>query len=202
MLLPSTKKQRDVLEYIRRFMLEQKYCPSYQQIARELGLRSKGAIAKHIEALEKQGFLKRIREGGSFRISLRQTTHAESFAQTIDFFDDLAEDSQPEKFSFSHDELGVESSREIKAYQVPDDSMLEFHICEGDIALFETRAFARDRDLVLVSVENNRLLFRKYFRRGARTELRPANENFETEFFASDKVCILGVFKVLIRPSN
>ncbi len=200
-MLPQTKRQRQVLDYITRFHNEHGYSPSYQQIARDFGLASKGAIAKHIDALEKQGLLTRTRVDGSFRIKLNYGNqnidsgfHVKLFTEA----DSNQEDSNS-TFEFSLASLGIDSSKEICAFIVKDDSLSDEMIAIGDVAIFEHRPFARDRDFVLALIDNEKLLFRKYFRRGAEIELRPANVDFESEYFGADRVIICGVFKGLLR---
>ena len=56
-----TRRQREVLDFIIRYIDGHGYEPSYQLIARELGVSSKAGIAKHIKALEEQGLLRRRR---------------------------------------------------------------------------------------------------------------------------------------------
>jgi repressor LexA len=54
---PRTRRQKEVLDFIKRYIEKHGYEPSYQQIARHLGVSSKAGIARHIESLENQGFL-------------------------------------------------------------------------------------------------------------------------------------------------
>lgn len=68
---PRTRRQKEVLEIITRYIKNHGYDPSYQQIARQLGVSSKAGIAKHVRALEEQGLLTRRRDGGKFNLELR-----------------------------------------------------------------------------------------------------------------------------------
>src|SRR5690348_5100613 len=65
-----TRRQREVLDFIIRYIDGHGYEPSYQLIARELGVSSKAGIAKHIKALEDQGLLLRRRENESFKLDI------------------------------------------------------------------------------------------------------------------------------------
>ena len=67
---PRTKRQKEVLDFITRYVTKNGYKPSYQQIARQLGVSSKAGIARHIQALESQGLISRRRENGSFALEL------------------------------------------------------------------------------------------------------------------------------------
>jgi len=65
-MLPRTKRQKEVLDFIISFRQREGHSPSYTQIASGLNVKSKATIAKHIMTLERQGLLKRRREDGLF----------------------------------------------------------------------------------------------------------------------------------------
>src|SRR5437588_6143129 len=67
---PRTQRQREILDYITRFIERHGYEPSYAQIARHFGVSSKATIAKHIAALEKRGLISRHHEDGAFGIEI------------------------------------------------------------------------------------------------------------------------------------
>lgn len=67
-LLPKTERQADVLNYIRDYSVRRGHQPSYTMIARFLGVGSRATVAKHIESLERQGLLKRVKRGGVFAL--------------------------------------------------------------------------------------------------------------------------------------
>ena len=70
-MLPRTQRQKDILDYITRFSERHGYEPSYAQIARHFGVKSRATIAKHIAALERRGLLMRKHEDGSFALNVK-----------------------------------------------------------------------------------------------------------------------------------
>src|SRR5690349_24801315 len=54
-----TKRQKQVLDFIAGFVEENRYCPSYEEIARGLDLASLATVHKHISVLESKNYLKR-----------------------------------------------------------------------------------------------------------------------------------------------
>lgn len=54
--LPKTKRQTEMLEFYISFRKMRGYIPSYSQIARHFGLRQRATVAKHFNALRRQGF--------------------------------------------------------------------------------------------------------------------------------------------------
>src|SRR5438105_10742081 len=70
-MLPRTQRQKEILDYITRFLAKHGYAPSYAQIARNFGVSSKATIAKHISALEKRGLIVREHEPGRFTLGVK-----------------------------------------------------------------------------------------------------------------------------------
>src|ERR1017187_9109799 len=54
-----TKRQKQVLDFIARFVDDNGYCPSFEEIARGLDLASLATVHKHISVLESKNYLKR-----------------------------------------------------------------------------------------------------------------------------------------------
>lgn len=55
-----TKRQKDTLDFIRQYWADFGYAPTYDAIAAGVGLRSKGGVARLINALEERGYVKRF----------------------------------------------------------------------------------------------------------------------------------------------
>ena len=204
---PQTKRQKEVLDIITRFIKNRGFKPSYQQIARELGVNSKGGIAKHIDALEKLGCVTRRRENGSFVLELRSEAAINEFICEIEWLDvpkdeDLAEDWEYEPLFVPKFMLGSQEEDRLRAFRVCDDAMLDEHICEGDVVLIERRGYARDGDLVVVLIEKTHAILQKYYRAGAKVELRPANPRFDSIILPADKIEIKGILHSVLRPAS
>lgn len=203
---PHTKRQKEVYDYIVQYADKHGYNPSYQQIARYLKLSSKAGIAKHIKALETQGLITRIRENGNFNLELRPPHLIEDVVCQIEWLnspktDSFVEDWENELLFIPKFLLGHYEPHNIRAFRAPNDSMIEENICEGDVILIEKRTFARDGDIVAALTENRRTVLKKFFRAGAKIELRPANEHYQPILLPADKVAVLGIFRSLLRPS-
>ena len=201
-----TKRQREILDYITHFIEEHGYEPSYQQIARRFRIASKSAIANHVAALERQGLLSRRNENGGFNLQLRrkQFSMPESICE-IEWLDVPAEGGYTEEWEqtpllVSRFMLGFLQPERIRAFRVRDDAMTEDHICEGDIALVEERSFARDGDCVVAVIEKERVVMERFYRSGARVELRPANKTCEILRLPANRVAVKGIFRALLRP--
>jgi len=202
---PRTKRQREVLDYITTFIEERGYEPSYQQIARHFRIASKSAIAKHIAALEHQGLLSRQRENGTFGLQLRPKTKVAEAVYEIPWLEIPLKDSDSEvweqdSFYLPDFMLGFADPDKIFAFRVRDDAMSGEHIREGDIALVEKRAYARDGDNVVAIYEDNLVVLKKYYRQGANIELLSASPNYPAITLSADEILIQGIVRGLLRP--
>lgn len=202
---PRTRRQKEVFDYIKQYVERYGSKPSYQMIARQLGVRSKAGIARHIKSLEAQGLLVRRRENGTFWLDLLQ---AESINQAIcevawldaPKIETVLEEWENEPLFVPRFLLGYQEPERLRAFRVPNEAMLEKHICEGDVALIERRSYARDGDIVAAAINHKRTVLKQFFRVGSSIELRPSNEAYETIKLPAHKIEILGVLRGLFRP--
>jgi len=201
-----TRRQREVLDFIVQYIDGHGYEPSYQLIARELGVSSKAGIAKHIKALEEQGFLQRRRENGSFKLDVGRNEVLSPSSFEVQWLDTTPNGREPEEwesnpFTVPLFMIGDVSSRSVRAYRVTDNSMSGKNICEGDIAIIETRSYLRDGDCAVVTIKRKETVLRQYYRDGSRIEMRPANDHYDVLRVPGEHVKINGVFRCLLRPA-
>ncbi len=201
---PRTRRQKEVFDYIKQYIENHGYEPSYQLIAWHLKVKSKAGVAKHIEALEAQGLLTRRRENGSFWLDLRPVdTIADAVCEVewlkIPRSEMYVENWENQPLFVPKFLLGDQEPERLRAFRVMSDAMSSEHICEGDIALIEKRPYARDGDIV-AALTNKRIVLKQFYREGAHIELRPTNHRYLTLKLPANKVEILGVYRGLIRP--
>jgi repressor LexA len=202
-----TRRQREVLDFIIRYIDGHGYEPSYQLIARELGVSSKAGIAKHIKALEEQGLLQRRRENGSFKLDIGRSEVVAPSSFEIKWLDAPMNGSQAELFESTSFTLplfmlGDLSPKSVCAFRVTDDSMSGKNICEGDIAIIESRSYLRDGDCAVVTLKRKETILRQYYREGSQIEMRPDNDEYEVLRVPGEHVKIHGVFRCLLRPAS
>ena len=53
----ATKKQQELLEYVREFINEHSYAPSYREIMNALNYKSVSTVAVHVDGLISKGIL-------------------------------------------------------------------------------------------------------------------------------------------------
>ena len=200
-----TRRQKEVFDYIKHYVEKYGNEPSYQMIARHLGVSSKAGIARHIKALETQGLITRRRENGSFWLDFGQSNSMSQAVCEIAWLEIpkaevYVEEWENEPLFVPRFMLGYQEPERLRAYRVPDDAMQDKHICEGDVVLIEKRSYARDGSVVVALVADKQVVLRQYSRAGAHSELSSGNDNYETLKIPANKIEILGVFRGLLRP--
>src|ERR687894_2146696 len=58
-MLPLTKRQREILDYLSEFIQQHGYAPSLEEVGRRFGLSSLATVHKHLTNLQDKGFIKR-----------------------------------------------------------------------------------------------------------------------------------------------
>ena len=65
---PVSKKQKEVLEYIKKEILRRGFPPAVREICQAVGLKSTSSVHAHLESLEKAGYIRRERSKDDERI--------------------------------------------------------------------------------------------------------------------------------------
>jgi len=207
-MLPRTQRQKEILDYIVRFRERRGHEPSYAQIAYHFGVKSRATIAKHIAALEKRGLLKREHEEGSFTLAVHIEESPSDALCEVPLLGRIAAGvpievvRDAETIAVPRFLLGRVRPERIYAVRVKGDSMIDEHICDGDIALIENRTQANDGEIVVALVGGTHATLKRLYRRGAEVELRPANSQLEPIKVPAYQVTVQGIFRGLLRPTG
>jgi repressor LexA len=189
-----TRRQKEVLEFMTRYIDSHGYRPSYQLIARHMGLRSRAGIGRIVRDLEHRGLLQRRRESGHFYIDVHRTANGGASKDTVEIswlFPTHQDPMQLPKLLLSGFDPAIIRLCRVNAY--PSE-----HILEDDIAMIEVRDFARDGQLTIVQHHRSEPMLRRIFRRGPSMELH-ADDETEPTVVTADRVKILGVYRGLLR---
>jgi repressor LexA len=98
--------------------------------------------------------------------------------------------------------LGRVRPEKVYALRVKGDSMIDEHICDGDIALIENRTEARDGEIIVALIGGARATLKRLYRFGQEVELRPANSQLAPIRLPAAQVQVQGIFRGLLRPAR
>ena len=165
------------------------YSPSFEEIARGMGLKSLATVHKHVANLEKKGLLDRVHNRSrsievlpprsSDRLPLAGRIAAGMPVETVE---------QPESISL-HDVVG---NRDVFALEVRGDSMRDEHIISGDYVLVERTRTARQGEIVVALVHGAETTLKRFFTEGNLVRLQPSNLEMEPIYVPAAQVAIQG----------
>jgi len=200
--MPLTRRQSEILAFIRQYTQEQGYAPTLQEIGNRFGLSSVATVHKHVAQLVAKGYLKRERRnasrdlevvgdapmaGRSVAVPLLGTVAA---GVPIEALPDAEEVWLPEQW------LG---RRRTYALRVRGNSMIDEQIRDGDVVVVEERETARNGETVIALVDGENVTVKQYQRRGAVIRLIPANQSMEPMEYPEERVRVQGVVTGVLR---
>jgi repressor LexA len=170
-----TQRQRQVLQFITSFADCNGYPPSQREIAGHLKVSGTLPVMKHLDALERKGYLKRenvnrgitLKTPNSRPISLPivGTVRAGQLSTAI-------EDIQG---YFSVDQMAVKGA-DCFFLKVSGDSMINAGILDGDLALVRPQLSADNKDTVVAMVDGEATV-KWFYKERDHIRLQPANSN-------------------------
>ncbi|MCA9732353.1 MAG: transcriptional repressor LexA [Deferribacteres bacterium] len=181
-----TEKQKTILGKIADNVRTIGYPPTMQELADDLGVRSKNAIFKHLEALEKKGYIKRS-AGGARGITILDnigTMDKAAGAAQIAVIGQVAAGSpilaeqNVERYISVPDYL-TNNPGTYYALRVQGDSMIDAGIMEDDLVIVRSTNHADHGDIV-VALNDDDATVKRFVSRGADKFLKPENSRYQS----------------------
>jgi repressor LexA len=217
-----TRKQLELLDFIKTRMDRDGVPPSFDEMKDALDLRSKSGIHRLITALEERGFIRRLahRARALEIIKLPDAMEKPGFSPRVIAGDRADPPKGAMPVSSVHAlELPVmgriaagvpiEAISEVShhvagkgqhyALEVKGDSMIEAGINDGDIVVIREQTAAENGDIVVALVEDHEATLKRFRRRGNMIALEAANPAYETRVFPDHLVKVQGRLVGLIR---
>ena len=202
-----TKRQKQVLDFIADFVDENGYCPSYEEIARGLDLASLATVHKHISALEAKNYLKRgFNQSRSLELAPKYRAGAAAHAGRRRWRSRCWGASPPARrwsrwsSAKSLNFADFAGSGNTFALEVRGDSMIDDHICDGDLILLERVAEVHDGDIVVALVAARETTLKRFYREpGDTVRLQPANAALKPIMVPARDVQIQGRLLAVLR---
>ncbi len=181
-----TRRQRQVYDFISRFVTEKGYSPSFEEIGDGLGLNSLATVHKHISNLEKKGLLTRdynrsrsidlLPPKGKLKQSMAiNSMMALPLLGRIAAGQPIEAMQNPETISLAD----FVQSRDVFVLEVGGDSMQDEGILDGDYVLVEKTKTAHNGDIVVALVEGSETTLKRFYKEGDNIRLQPSNANME-----------------------
>lgn len=195
-----TKRQKELLGYLKEYIEDNGYSPTFEEIALHFGFRSKGTVYKHLLNLKLKGFITKeinrsrsielvsdIAEMTILRLPLLGVVRA---GHPVEVF------SQTDTIAVSPDLVGKGRHYVLR---VRGDSMIEEHIRDGDLVVVKEQQSAENGSVVIALVNGSEVTIKKFFRDNGSIRLQPANPNVKSIVLPADSVEIQGIVVGIMR---
>jgi len=194
--------QRQTLDFIKYFIAEKGYAPSLKDIAQHIGVRSASTAHFHLERLEQKGF---IRRGGDGSIEIIEAPRPELGPTAVPLVGVIAAGAPIE--AIEHTTMidippsMIDGRGEVYCLEVSGDSMIDAHICDGDLVVIKKQDSADDGQIVVALLEDGSATLKKYRRlKNGKVMLIPANPQLAP--ITLDRVSVQGRVIGVIRQLN
>jgi repressor LexA len=181
-----TRRQREMYDFISRFIAEHSYSPSYEEIKVGMGLSSLATVHKHITNLEKKGLLTRdynrsrsidlLPPKGRLKQSMNVNT-----GLVLPLLGRIAA-GQPIEAIQTTETISLADfvrSKEVFVLEVRGNSMQDEAILNGDYVLVEKLKTAHNGDIVVAVIDRDDATLKRFYREGDNIRLQPSNATMQ-----------------------
>jgi repressor LexA len=190
MSLP-TARQKQVLDFIQSHIDNDGYPPTLREICAHLGVSGKVSATRHLDALEKKGYIKRDSSSRGIALTTPTTDSASlPIAGTVRA-GALSPALEDITGYISVDRTLLHGGKFF--LRVQGDSMINASICEKDLVLVRPQPSADNQDIVVAMVEGETTL-KRFFREKGSIRLQPENSSMAPIIIpeGSNDVTIIG----------
>ena len=195
-----TKRQKQVLDCLVNFQNKNKYSPSYEEIARSLGLASLATVHKHIGTLERKGFVRRgYNQSRSIEVMhLPRPVREEVIDRAVNELPLMGRIAAGKPLEAIEDRETISlsdftRSKNVFVLKVKGESMRDDHILDGDFIVVEPTQVANNGEIVVALVGGEDATLKRFYREPAgKIRLQPANSEMEPIMVPAGDVKIQG----------
>lgn len=190
--LPAEKWKERIAD-ISNFYCRKGRMPSYAEVGGLLGIRSKNAVSKIVDRMQKLGAIKRDPQGRLLPLSIARPLRVLGTVEAG--FPSPAEEELVD--SLSLDDFLVKNRQASFLLKVSGDSMSGAGIIAGDLVIVDRSRTARNGDIVIAEVDGDWTM--KYLKKSAGgVVLVPANPNYKP-IKPKNELKIAGVVTAVVR---
>jgi len=192
-----TQRQGHVLEQIHQALRETGHPPTVREIMERLGLSSTCTVQRHLEALERKGFIRRSRlkartveiiKADDPRLVPRATVAVPLLGTVAAGQPILAVENIEDVFPLPAELVPEEP---VFCLRVKGDSMKGVGLFDGDLVVVHQQDFAEEGDIVVALIEDEATI-KTFRRRNGQIRLEPANPEIQPIVVPEGQVAVLG----------
>ena len=178
-----TKKQSEILEYIKSQILNKGYPPSVRDICVAVGLKSTSSVHAHLETLEKNGYIRRDPTKSrtieiiddTFNLARREVVNVPLLGRVAAGEPLLAVENVVSYFPIPSEFV---PNDELFMLTVKGDSMINMGIYEGDNIIVRKTNAANNGDVIVALVDDSATV-KRFYKEDDHIRLQPENDFME-----------------------
>lgn len=199
-----SKKQLEILEYIKAQILDRGFPPSVREICEAVHLKSTSSVHSHLETLEKNGYIHRdptkpraieILDDTPFNLARREVVNVPMIGSVAAGQPLLAQESIENYFPIPMEFMPNKQTFMLK---VQGESMINAGIFDGDMVLVEQMSVASDGEIVVALVEDGATV-KRFYKEDGFYRLQPENDFMDPIIVTDISILgkVIGVFRFL-----
>ena len=198
-----SKKQEEILEYIKSELLSKGYPPAVREICEAVHLKSTSSVHSHLETLEKNGYIRRDPTkpraieimDDTFNLTRREVVNVPVIGCVAAGAPILAEENIENYFPIPMEFMPNEKTFLLS---VKGESMINAGILDGDYVLIKQQSNADNGDMVVALVEDGATV-KRFFKEEGVYRLQPENDFMDPIIVESVEILgkVIGVFRFM-----
>ena len=200
-----TIKQKKLLDFIKIYYKDKELFPTFEEMKKNMNIKSKSGIHKLLSSLEEKGFIDRKpHKARALELKDIENNEAQRDEIQVPFLGRIAAGNPIEAITGSFEQISIpnyliNNNDENFTLEVNGDSMIDEGIFDGDIVVIKKTEYAQTGDIVVALIDNNEVTLKKFRSFKNSIALEPANINYKTRIFGEGRVKIQGKLVGLIR---
>lgn len=196
-----TDKQREILEYIKKEILNRGYPPTVRDICEAVNLKSTSSVHSHLETLEKNGYIRRDPTkpraieivDDNFNLTRREFANVPLIGQVAAGQPLLAVENIESYFPIPTEFMPNAESFMLK---VKGESMINAGIFDGDNILVEKFDNVHNGDIVVALIDDSATV-KTFYKEDGYIRLQPENDTMDPIIVPDCKIVgkVFGVFR-------
>lgn len=178
-----SKKQLEILEYIKAEILRVGYPPAVREICEAVNLKSTSSVHSHLETLEKNGYIRRDPTkpraieimDDNFNLTRREMVNVPMVGRVAAGEPILADQNITDYFPIPMDFM---PNNETFMLTVKGESMINAGIFDGDYVLVEKQQTARNGEMVVALVDDSATV-KTFYKENGYFRLQPENDSMD-----------------------
>ena len=198
-----SKKQEEILEYIKSELLSKGYPPAVREICEAVHLKSTSSVHSHLETLEKNGYIRRDPTkpraieimDDTFNLTRREVVNVPVIGRVAAGAPILAEENIENYFPIPMEFMPNEKTFLLS---VKGESMINAGILNGDYVLVKQQPNAENGDMIVALIEDGATV-KRFFKEECVYRLQPENDFMDPIIVESVEILgkVIGVFRFM-----